>query len=104
MLNMMEDIKLDSFLTVTSLRFQLNLYTLEYFPYKDYSCIFLRELNNMPARGTDISSAYLCATTSEIVCIEAGTEFEALSGHLLIIDKSLYGLAQVVHFEYIKHA
>ena len=56
------------------------------------ACIFLGELNNMPAWGTDISSAYLCAKTSELVCIEAGPEFGALAGHLLIIDKALYGL------------
>ena len=31
--------------------------------------IFLGELNDMPAWGTDISSAYLCAKTSEKVCI-----------------------------------
>ena len=46
----------------------------------------------MEAWGTDISSAYLCAKTSEKVCIRAGPEFRLLSGHLLIIDKALYGL------------
>ena len=56
------------------------------------ACIFLGELNNMPAWGTNISLAYLCAKTSELVCIEAGPEFGALAGHLLIIDKALYGL------------
>ena len=56
------------------------------------ACIFLGKLNNMPAWGTDISSAYLCAKTSEKVCIKAGPEFGALAGHLLIIDKALYGL------------
>lgn len=46
----------------------------------------------MPGLGTNISLAYLCAKTSELVCIEAGPEFVALAGHLLIIDKALYGL------------
>ena len=56
------------------------------------ACIFLGELNGMAAWGTDISSAYLCAKTSEKVCIRAGPEFGPLAGHLLIIDKALYGL------------
>ena len=56
------------------------------------ACIFLGELNSMQAWGTDISSAYLYAKMSEKVCIEAGPEFGALAGHLLIIDKALYGL------------
>ena len=46
----------------------------------------------MKACGTDISSACLCAKTSKKVCIEAGPEFGALAGHLLIINKALYGL------------
>ena len=46
----------------------------------------------MQACGTDINSAYLCAKISEKVCIEAGPEFCALAGHLLIINKALYGL------------
>ena len=33
------------------------------------ACIFISELNDMPAWGTDISSAYLCAKTLEKVCI-----------------------------------
>ena len=56
------------------------------------ACIFLGELNGMEAWGTDISSAYLCAKTSEKVCIRAGPEFGPLAEHLLIIDKALYGL------------
>ena len=56
------------------------------------ACVFLGELNGMQAWGTDISSAYLCAKTSKKVCIEAGPEFGALAGHLLLIDKALYGL------------
>ena len=56
------------------------------------ACIFLGELNDMEAWCTDISSVYLCAKTSEKVCIRAGSEFGPLVGHLLIIDKALYGL------------
>ena len=54
--------------------------------------VFLGELNNMPTWGTDISSAYLLAKTSEKVCIKAGPEFGELEGHLLLVDKALYGL------------
>ena len=46
----------------------------------------------MPACGTNISSAYLCAKTSEKVLIEAGPKFSVLEGHLLIINTTLYGL------------
>ena len=55
-------------------------------------CIFLAELNGMEAYATDIGNAYLEATTQEKVCINAGSEFGALRGHLLIIYKALYGL------------
>ena len=56
--------------------------------------IFLGELNDMEAWGTDISNAYLNAECSEKVCIKAGKEFKriGLAGHLLIICKALYGL------------
>jgi hypothetical protein len=42
--------------------------------------------------ATDIGNAYLEAKTCEKVCIRAGPEFGNMSGHLLIIDKALYGL------------
>jgi hypothetical protein len=42
--------------------------------------------------ATDIGNAYLEAKTCEKVCIRAGPEFGNLSGHLLLIDKALYGL------------
>ena len=42
--------------------------------------------------ATDIGNAYLEAKTTEKVCIRAGLEFGELEGHLLIIDKALYGL------------
>jgi Reverse transcriptase (RNA-dependent DNA polymerase) len=40
----------------------------------------------------DISLAYLEAYTQEKVCFIAGTEFGPLQGHLLVIDRALYGL------------
>ena len=46
----------------------------------------------MPAWDTNISSAYLCTKTSKKICIRAGPEFGKLAGHLLIVDKALYGL------------
>ena len=56
------------------------------------TCIFLGELNNMTPWATDIGNAYLEPKTTEKVCIKAGPEFGELQGHLLIIDKALYGL------------
>lgn len=55
-------------------------------------CILLGEMNNLQPYATDVSSAYLMATTSEKVCIIGGPEFGELQGHLLIIYKALYGL------------
>ena len=40
----------------------------------------------------DISSAYLEAYTQEKVCFLAGPEFGPLQGHLLVIERALYGL------------
>ena len=54
--------------------------------------IFLAELNDLQIWATDIASAYLEAHTSEKVCIIAGPEFGELQGHLLLIDRALYGL------------
>ena len=54
--------------------------------------VFLAELNSLQLWGTDITSAYLEAHTSEKVCIKAGPEFGKLDGHWLVIDKALYGL------------
>ena len=42
--------------------------------------------------ATDTGNAYLEAKTTEKVCIKAGPEFGVLEGHLLIIDRALYGL------------
>ena len=54
--------------------------------------IFLAKLNNMKAWAADIGNAYLEATTKETLYIIAGPEFEELQGHILVIDKALYGL------------
>ena len=53
---------------------------------------FLAELNGLHLTGGDIGNAYLEAYTKEKVCTVAGPEFGPLEGHLLIIDKALYGL------------
>jgi hypothetical protein len=42
--------------------------------------------------GADIGNAYLEAKTKEKVFIVAGPEFAELEGHVLIINKALYGL------------
>ena len=53
---------------------------------------FLAELNGLEVTGGDIGNAYLEAYTKERVCFRAGPEFGELEGHLMIIDKALYGL------------
>jgi hypothetical protein len=50
------------------------------------------ELNNLNVMVGDVSSAYLEAYTQEKVCFKAGPEFGPLEGHLLVIDRALYGL------------
>ena len=54
--------------------------------------IFLSVLNKLDLWGADIGNAYLEATTDEKVYIVAGPEFEELQGHILVIQKALYGL------------
>jgi hypothetical protein len=54
--------------------------------------VFLAELNGLELTGGDIGNAYLEAYTKEKVCILAGPEFGPLEGHLLRVDKALYGL------------
>ena len=54
--------------------------------------LFLVELNGLDTCATDIGNAYLEAHTKEKVCFIAGSEFGELQGHLLLIDKALYGL------------
>ena len=53
---------------------------------------FLAELNKLPLWGADIGNAYLEAPTKEKVFIVAGPEFGELEGHILVINKALYGL------------
>jgi Reverse transcriptase (RNA-dependent DNA polymerase) len=50
------------------------------------------ELNNLEIMVGDVSSAYLEAYTQEKVCFIAGPEFGDLQGHLLVIERALYGL------------
>ena len=54
--------------------------------------LFLAELNDLDIWATDIGNAYLEAFTSERVYIIAGSEFEELEGHILIVRRALYGL------------
>ena len=53
---------------------------------------FLAELNKLELWSTDIGNAYLEATTQEKLVIIAGPEFKELQGHVLVIQKALYGL------------
>ena len=46
----------------------------------------------MEVWGEDIGNAYLEASTLEMIYIVAGSEFEELQGHILVIHKALYGL------------
>ena len=55
---------------------------------------FLAELNGLKLTGGDVGNAYLEAYTTEKVCFRAGKEFASfgLEGHMLIVEKALYGL------------
>ena len=46
----------------------------------------------MKVWGADIGNAYLEATTKQKLYIVVGPEFEELRGHILVINKALYGL------------
>jgi hypothetical protein len=54
--------------------------------------VFLAELNKLELWATDIGNAYPKATTSKKVYIITGSEFRDLKGHVLVINKALYGL------------
>jgi Reverse transcriptase (RNA-dependent DNA polymerase) len=54
--------------------------------------VFLAELNQLELWTTDIGNAQLKATTSKKVYIIAGSEFGDQKGHVLVINKALYGL------------
>ena len=55
---------------------------------------FIAELNGLELEAADVGNAYLEARTNEKVCFVAGPSFKryGLDGHLLAIDKALYGL------------
>ena len=53
---------------------------------------FLSKLNGLKLWATDIGNAYLEASTKEKLVIIAGPEFKELEGHVLVIQKALYGL------------
>jgi hypothetical protein len=54
--------------------------------------VFLAELNSLKLWGADIGNAYLEAKTKERAFVVAGPEFAELEGHILVINKALYGL------------
>jgi len=54
--------------------------------------IFLAELNGLSLFQADIGNAYLEAKTKEKVYFVADAGFGEREGHILIIDKALYGL------------
>ena len=53
--------------------------------------MLLSELNQLEIWGIDIGNAYLEAHTKEKLFILAGPEFDKLEGHILVMDKALYG-------------
>jgi hypothetical protein len=53
---------------------------------------FLSQHNDMELWSTDIGNAYLEAKTKEKLVIVAGPEFGKLQGHMLVIQRALYGL------------
>jgi hypothetical protein len=53
---------------------------------------FLAELNGLPTMAGDIGNAYLTSDTQERVCFRAGPEFGEFEGHIMIVDRALYGL------------
>lgn len=54
--------------------------------------IFLAELNGLKVWQTDVGNAYLEAKTTEKVYAIAGPEFGEKEGHILVVNKALYGL------------
>ena len=54
--------------------------------------IFLAKVNNLEVWGADTGNAYLEAKTKEKLYGVADPEFEELEGHILVIDKAIYGL------------
>lgn len=54
--------------------------------------IFIVMLNGLEICACDIGSAYLEAFTKKKMYIIAGPELKELAGHILLINKALYGL------------
>ena len=54
--------------------------------------IFLAELNGLKVWQTDVGNAYLEAKTTKKVYAIAGPEFGEKEGHILVVNKALYGL------------
>ena len=55
-------------------------------------CLFAGELNDLQQCALDVGNAYLEAFSREKIYIIAGPEFGELCGHLLVVNKALYGL------------
>ena len=53
--------------------------------------MFLAELNGLQLWQADVRNAYLQALTKRKPYIVAGPEFEGLQGHVLVMNKALYG-------------
>ena len=53
--------------------------------------MLLSELKKLELWGSDIGNAYLEAHTNEKLFIIVGSEFDDLEGHILFMDKALYG-------------
>ena len=53
--------------------------------------MFLADLNNLQLWGADVGNAYLRAPTKEKLYIVHGPVFEELQGHVLVVQKELYG-------------
>ena len=64
------------------------LYTLQSL----HMVIFLSELNGLGLWGADVGNDYLEVHTKEKVYIVAGEGFGEREGHVLVINKALYGL------------
>ena len=53
--------------------------------------MFLAELNDVQLWGADVGHAYLQPLTKEKLYAVGGPEFEELHGHVLVMNKALYG-------------
>ena len=54
--------------------------------------MLLAELNGLQLWGADVGNAYIQALTKEKLYIVAGPEFEEIQGHVLVMNKKLYGI------------